>query len=153
MGLNVGGTIKRLHEFAGVAAFVAATAAAIGFSINPPWATPADFKVLDTRIIVMQRQQTNQFSNTAKQNCIILQLLRDRYLKEQLDAQLELNKNPESPTLQRARDEARANVEYLESEQRIARCRRLQAPISSSTEQPQPARKSPMGHSISFRPR
>lgn len=163
MAVTFGSALKWAHEFAGVAAFLGALVVGAGFTISPPWATHADVSAIrtsgdETRHLIekVQQQQDNQIKNSEKQTCIILQLLRDRYEKEQNDAQAELNKTPTSPTLQRARDEAKANVEYLDSEQRNARCRHLQAPISSFTgpnRTGEPRTTVPLIHSIKLRVR
>lgn len=131
--MTFSGSITTANKVAGLVALVGTIIAGFGLTFVPPWPTRSDFNSLKTTIEAVQTQQTNQINNAQKQTCIILQLLKDRYLKEQNDAQEELNKAPNSPTLQRARDQAKEYVEYFELEQRTARCRHLQAPISSST--------------------
>jgi hypothetical protein len=132
--MSLGGWLDPLSKAAGLVALLGALVAGIGFTVDPPWPNKDDLKATQKIIETIQRQQTNQIRSAAKQSCVILQLLKDRYLKEQSEAQTELNKNPSSPTLQRARDEAKVYVEYLDSEQRVARCHQFRAPISSSTE-------------------
>lgn len=113
MAMTLGNTVALVKEFAGVAALAGALIAATGVTVSPPWATRADVEKTQKTIETIQTQQTEQIEQTKSQQCIILQLLKDRYLKEQADAQEELNKNPTSPTLQRVRDEAASNVAKL----------------------------------------
>ena len=156
MAMSFGKGLAIVKDFAGVVALVGTAIVGIGtyfgIGVTLPFAYREEVITNRTIIEAVQKQQEVQIQATQKQTCIILQLLRDRYIKEQLDAQEELNKNPTSPTLQRARDEAKANVEYFDAEQRIARCRRLQAPISSSTERNQTDRPSISVHSIRWAP-
>lgn len=99
-----------VKDFAGAGLAVGALAMAIGFSISPPWPARADVEQVQKSIQIIQDQQTKQIAHSDEQSCIIYQLLKDRYLKEQADAEGELIKNPASTTLQRARDEAQGNV-------------------------------------------
>lgn len=107
------GSLTLIKEFAGVAVVAGGLIAAAGFGFSAPWAAKADVESVQKIIQTMQSQQAAQISHSDEQQCIIYQLLKDRYLKEQADAQEELNKNPTSFVLQRVRDEAAANVSKI----------------------------------------
>ncbi len=102
-----------IKELAGAVALVGGLVAGAGFYLIPPWAARADVEAIQKTIVTIQSQQQSQIDRGNEQNCTILQLLKDRYEKEQRDAQEELNKNPLSGTLQRARDEAATKVTQI----------------------------------------
>lgn len=122
MAMTLGSSLTFLKEFAGVAALGGALIAATGFTVSPPWATKADVENVQGSIEKVQQQQAGQIQQSQDQQCIILQLLADRYRKEQADAQDELNKNPNSATLQRARDEASTKLTQINQKLNSAPC-------------------------------
>lgn len=89
----------------------------VGIEIALPFAAKAETAALRADIADEQKtirgiqaQQDKQISRGDDLSCTIYQLLKDRYLKEQSDAEADLLKNPASGTLQRAREEAQGNV-------------------------------------------
>lgn len=101
-----------------------------GFDVKTPWsaisarAAAAELKVADmgTRLDTQQQQiqtqqtQINTVLETLKEeSCDTKRLMRDRYAKDLDEAQTELNKNPTSPILLRARDTAKTNIANMDA--------------------------------------
>jgi hypothetical protein len=100
----------------------------VGFTL--PWdgfeakaeALTTKFDAQQQTIQKQQQQLDIIIQQSQQQGCDTWQLLRDRYKKDQDDAQAELNVTPTSVTLQRARDEAKAKVEKYDIKLHAAPC-------------------------------
>lgn len=113
-----------------IGALILAVFSYLGVGIVLPWdgigarAASLETKYADQQQTI-QRQQGQidaVIQQSQQQGCIAWQLMRDRYSADLKSAQDELNTSPTSPTLQRARDEARDHVGQMNAKLNAPPC-------------------------------
>lgn len=104
-----------VKDWFGLFAIIIATFTAIGFSVSTPWPARAEVEFIQTNISKLEKQMKDQ-------NCLVLRLLYKTYESDKEIAEKDLEKNPNSISARKAKEEAENSMREI-GEQFKAACK------------------------------